>query len=336
MTGRNVICGLLLLGLLGALAACEDRAVGLPDTCGDGVLDAWEACDGADLGGATCISLGFESGEVSCNANCALDTAECAGRQDELCGDGVCQPSEDPVNCPQDCSGVELPPLADPWGTEGQWWLVAHPNYPSTYGPGIHLVDTNTGQLLQTVELPAGAESPHGLAATADELWLSDMSAERIYRIRVSDGHSEVERSGVRTEGLALTATGYWSCKDLWTQGQLWLEHRLFNGGVDLSFLMESSVVSDLAYDGRFVYFVVNDGDDAIQRLDPLDDTRTIVVPHTTDAISTVAFDGEALVIDSDNGNLLRYDMESGALLDQIPHGITQGWVTAIAPAWGE
>ncbi|HVR99741.1 MAG TPA: matrixin family metalloprotease, partial [Thermoanaerobaculia bacterium] len=46
--------------------------------CGNGVLEAGETCDGADLGGQTCISQGFSGGSLSCNSTCnAFVTSAC-------------------------------------------------------------------------------------------------------------------------------------------------------------------------------------------------------------------------------------------------------------------
>lgn len=53
--------------------------------CGDGHLDTGEACDGSSLGSATCVSLGFDTGTLSCDGNCKLVTAQCSRR----CGNGV-------------------------------------------------------------------------------------------------------------------------------------------------------------------------------------------------------------------------------------------------------
>ena len=49
------------------------------DVCGDGVIDleANEACDGAELGDATCEAMGFTGGTLSCKDDCTLDTAMC-------------------------------------------------------------------------------------------------------------------------------------------------------------------------------------------------------------------------------------------------------------------
>ena len=44
--------------------------------CGNGVKEAGEDCDSTDLGGATCQSLGFESGTLSC-VDCIYRTAAC-------------------------------------------------------------------------------------------------------------------------------------------------------------------------------------------------------------------------------------------------------------------
>jgi alpha-tubulin suppressor-like RCC1 family protein len=47
-----------------------------PPTCGNGVLDDGEHCDG-ELGVPGCADLGFPGGVLSCAANCSLDTSGC-------------------------------------------------------------------------------------------------------------------------------------------------------------------------------------------------------------------------------------------------------------------
>lgn len=65
----------------GAWAQCEQTFGALnvksAIACGDGKAEGDEACDGADLGGATCTSLGFSGGEVTCNANCTHNMTSC-------------------------------------------------------------------------------------------------------------------------------------------------------------------------------------------------------------------------------------------------------------------
>ena len=72
--------------------------------CGDGVLQTglpgMESCDGAELGGATCESLGYYGGSLTCTVQCSLDTTDCAtfGR----CGDGTVDGGQ------EDCDGASF------------------------------------------------------------------------------------------------------------------------------------------------------------------------------------------------------------------------------------
>lgn len=80
-------------GTLGCNSACngyDTAGCSALDTCGNGMLDAGEDCDGTELGDATCESVGdFSGGSLSCNANCTFDTGECL-----TCGNGVVETGE--------------------------------------------------------------------------------------------------------------------------------------------------------------------------------------------------------------------------------------------------
>jgi len=56
----------------------DDARVDLgPAGCNNGRLDPGEACDGLDLGGKTCWSLGYADGPLSCKPDCTFDTLLC-------------------------------------------------------------------------------------------------------------------------------------------------------------------------------------------------------------------------------------------------------------------
>lgn len=66
-------------------SGCEVSAV-----CGDGTLHApFEDCEGQDLQGATCETLGYYGGQLGCDQDCQYDLASC--RTYGRCGDGVIQ-----------------------------------------------------------------------------------------------------------------------------------------------------------------------------------------------------------------------------------------------------
>ena len=60
------------------LTAPDSSAEGPPPGCGDGKKGPTEACDGTQLGGATCQwTAGFSGGTMKCSSTCTLDTSGC-------------------------------------------------------------------------------------------------------------------------------------------------------------------------------------------------------------------------------------------------------------------
>lgn len=45
--------------------------------CGNGTKDSGEQCDGNDLGGESCVSLGYGGGALGCKSDCTFDTSAC-------------------------------------------------------------------------------------------------------------------------------------------------------------------------------------------------------------------------------------------------------------------
>jgi hypothetical protein len=74
-------------------------------TCGDGVVNEGEDCDGSDLGEQSCTSLGFDLGTLSCDPTCRFATLNCV----KFCGNGTLEPGEQ-------CDGTVGPLGCDGWG----------------------------------------------------------------------------------------------------------------------------------------------------------------------------------------------------------------------------
>ena len=88
-------------------------AGGTLPNCGDGSAEGVESCDGTDLGGADCLSLGFASGTLSCTAGCGFDVSGCVGNPPpDSCGDGV-------VDVGEDCDQTNL--NGETCATQGQF-----------------------------------------------------------------------------------------------------------------------------------------------------------------------------------------------------------------------
>ncbi len=86
---RFVFATPIALVVLACLAACGETSA-RAGTCGNGILDPNEECEGFDLRNQTCDALGLSIGQLRCTADCKLDTSGCGG----LCGDGIVQPGE--------------------------------------------------------------------------------------------------------------------------------------------------------------------------------------------------------------------------------------------------
>lgn len=86
-------CAAVGLGM-GALACSpvdcqlDTSACEVGPSCGNGVRESGEACDGDDLGGRSCVSQGFDEGELACNpATCRLNTSGCTVLSGAACVD---------------------------------------------------------------------------------------------------------------------------------------------------------------------------------------------------------------------------------------------------------
>jgi len=61
--------------------------------CGNGQRETGEACDGADLGGFDCSSIGHGTGTLACGPSCLFDVVACI--PDPMCGNGIVEAGEE-------------------------------------------------------------------------------------------------------------------------------------------------------------------------------------------------------------------------------------------------
>ena len=108
-TGAGADRGCDITGDVGTLDGAESGYVaevltllegGTLPGCGNGVVEGAESCDGVDLGGETCASLGFSSGSLACTAGCGFDVSGCVCASLQ-CGNSVIEGAES-------CDGVDL------------------------------------------------------------------------------------------------------------------------------------------------------------------------------------------------------------------------------------
>jgi hypothetical protein len=101
-----------------ASPACQGVGGSCPvaGACGNGAIDPGESCDGANLNGQTCVSLGFAGGGVlTCTAGCGFDTSGCIGG-----GGGDCCAAHAGTGC-DDATCEATICAADPFCCDTQW-----------------------------------------------------------------------------------------------------------------------------------------------------------------------------------------------------------------------
>ena len=74
-------------------SGCSDNTNPTPLTCGDGIRQDAESCDGSDLGGQTCATLGYTGGILGCEVRCGFDVSGCTGAAPVGTNPGGVQPT---------------------------------------------------------------------------------------------------------------------------------------------------------------------------------------------------------------------------------------------------
>ncbi len=123
--------------------------------CGDGSLNAFgEQCDGADLGGETCESLGSSSGTLACDGSCAFDTSGCYPGGEVATGQTTCDPGNGTLGA---CPG-------NPGAQDGEVQAGLAFSYTDN-GDGT-ITDNNTGLMWEKLD-DNNSDPLHDLDSTA-------------------------------------------------------------------------------------------------------------------------------------------------------------------------
>jgi hypothetical protein len=129
-------------GSLACTASCKLDTSGcmndVPAPCPNGKKDPGEQCDGADFGGASCVSQGFSGGSLNCTGSCSFDTSECTN--EPMCTFDVnpkapASSSAAPYNCP---GGIVMP-VSGSLDALGNL-TISSPGKPDGYGAGNYRV----------------------------------------------------------------------------------------------------------------------------------------------------------------------------------------------------
>lgn len=136
-------------------------------SCGNGNIEANEECDGLTLGGATCTSLGFSGGTLSCSAACDFDTSRCTGGprayvtnvlSNSVSVVGTATPRvEATIPVGREPRGIALSP-------DAAWAYVTN-----TKDNSVSVIETATNRVVATVRVGRG---PQGVAVAPDGRFL--------------------------------------------------------------------------------------------------------------------------------------------------------------------
>lgn len=230
-----------------------------PEDCGNHVREDPEQCDATDLGGETCVSLGFDYGLLACTDACAFDTQGCVG---DLCGNGVIDPGEScdltalggescvtllhdggTLTCNTDCTFNASECLDEVPG----WYDVAWP-YRKTITIHASRVVQDESEFAVAVLLPSDADLQANAQSDGDDLlFLADDGSTKLnHEIEVYNGATGALVAWVKVPLLSsttdtllylyygnATASNQQSPPDVWDGEFTGVYHLVGDGAVD-------------------------------------------------------------------------------------------------------
>jgi hypothetical protein len=223
-------------------------------------------------------------------------------------------------------------------------WVLVHPVDAPPSGAGLILFDEVSQSIVRRLPLPDPDASVHGLAWDGRSLWLSSAGSVTLgldrgaglLQLDPTDGRVIQRFDRIRAEGVAADGDTIWYAGARPDEAGPTLVH-LAQNGLQLSFvpIPEPALIQDLAIADGALYYLVNDDQDRIMRIDPSTGSATRVASGVYEAPYALAFDGAHLAVAladrfTSEPRIRRFDPATGALVRESPFRV-QGWVTAIA-----
>jgi hypothetical protein len=156
-------------------------------------------------------------------------------------------------------------------------WVLVHPTDAPPSGPSLLLFDEVSQTIVRRLPLPDPDASVHGLAWDGRSLWLSAPAGPAhgtggagIFQLDPADGRVVQQFDGIRAEGVAADGDTIWYAGARPDEAGPTLVH-LASNGLQLSFvpIPEPALVQDLAVANGALYYLANDDQARIMRIDP-------------------------------------------------------------------
>lgn len=149
---------------------------GGPSCDNDNIQESGEACDGTDLSGETCVTLGYTGGSLSCSASCTFVTTSCTGTP----------PAPNITSFSANTTSTDLFEMNLVYTTTGTVTAID-----GCYGANLASVTSTTLATFQTQCTSAGGTNVAGMPTTGpDTLTLSNSNTAYDFAIIACNGVS--------------------------------------------------------------------------------------------------------------------------------------------------
>lgn len=212
-----------------------------------------------------------------------------------------------------------------PIEADTKWWVLVHPIQGNE---GIYLFNETTSEVERKIDLPVGFSQPQAIAFDGESIWISGShDTASIMEINPENGEIVSEIAGIKARGLVVLENNFY-VSNFNTIDRLDKEGNYEEVVLDL----EGNVIQDLAYKNSSLYYVLNDNNDPIVKVNLLDSSQETVLEFGTFEVSTnLTIRDNDFVIVTQFDQIKRINIESGQVVSQTDLPI-EGAITSIVP----